>query len=152
MSRWILLLSFLLAACGERPPTVQECKALAAPKAAIDRCYGGKLAGKYVGDQKCWPFSAPRRLKGVWLIQFEESVFYPNAHSVQDVLDQKGTIWLKSELLERHAELMGTTRLYDVELDGRQALCDAGFGHAGMFPREVIPERFYSMRPIPLPR
>jgi hypothetical protein len=44
----------LLASCGHAPAP-EECKALADPKAVIERCYGGKLDGsaKYIGDLKC---------------------------------------------------------------------------------------------------
>jgi hypothetical protein len=153
--RLLPLFALLLACCGQRPPTAEECKALAAPNAVVARCYGGKLepSASYIGDLKCWPFSKPQRLVGLWLIGLEASEFYPNAKSLQEV-NQRPQIWLESSLLERRPELLAAaqgagTRVYAVELEGRQSLCDGMFGHFGMYPRKVIAERFYSMRLLP---
>jgi hypothetical protein len=81
------LLALFLASCGQKPPTAEECKALAAPKAVVKRCYGGNLgpSASYIGDLKCWPFSKPQRLVGLWLIGLEASEFYPNAKSFQEM-------------------------------------------------------------------
>lgn len=143
----------LLASCEQKPPTVEECKALAAPKAVIARCYGGSLGPRasYIGDLKCWPFSKPQRLVGLWLIDLEASEFYPRAKTPQYVDTVRPQIWLESPWLEGRPELLAAaqgagTRVYAVELEGRQSLCNGKFGHFGMYPQQVIAERFYSMR------
>jgi hypothetical protein len=148
--RLLPLLAVAVAACDQQPPTAQECKALADPKAVIDRCSGGNLSGSYVGDLKCWPFSKPERLSGLWVIRMEGSDFYQNARNLEDVANRRPE-WLESDLVERRPELLAAaqgagTRVYAVEFEGRQSLCDGYFGHFGMYPREVIAARFYSMR------
>lgn len=65
-------------------------------------------------------------------------------------------MWLESDLLEKRPELLGAAqgagrRVYAVELEGRESLCDGHFGHMGMSPRQVIADRFYSMRLLPTP-
>lgn len=150
------LLALLLSACGQKPPTAEECKALAAPKAVVTRCYGGNFGpnAHYVGDLKCWPFSKPQRLVGLWLIGLEASEFYPNARTLQDIDNRRPQIWLESGLLEGRPELLAAaqgagTRVYAVDLEGRQSVCNGMFGHFGIYPRQVIAERFYSMRLLP---
>ena len=156
MTRLLPLLALLLTACGQRPPATEECKALAAPKAVVERCYGGSVGptATYIGDLKCWPFSNPQRLVGLWLIDLEASEFYPNAKSLKDVDRRRPRTWLESDLLERRPELLAAAQgagalVYSVELEGRQVLCDGTFGHFGMYPRQVIAERFYSMNLLP---
>jgi signal transduction histidine kinase len=68
VGRWISLLFLALLSCGRKEYTAEECRALAAPKAYLDRCMGGKINGEYSGDEKCWPFSQPQRIHGVWLV------------------------------------------------------------------------------------
>jgi hypothetical protein len=87
----------------------------------------------------------------LWLIGLEASEFYPNAKSLQEADKRRSQVWLESPLLERRPELLAAaqgagTRVYAVELEGRQSLCKGMFGHFGMYPRQVIAERFYSMR------
>jgi len=155
VTRWLPLLTLLLASCGHAP-TPEECKTLANPKAVVERCYGGKLdpSAKYVGDLKCWPFSKPQRLRGIWVIDLEASQFFPNAASFKEASGRP--MWLESDLLEKRPELLGAAqgagrRVYAVELEGRESLCDGYFGHMGMSQRQVIAERFYSMRHLPTP-
>jgi len=151
--RLLPLAALLLVSCDQKAPTAEECKALAAPKAMLERCYGGTLgrSQRYVEDVKCWPFSKPQRLVGLWVVSLETSAFYPNAHTLDEVTRRPPRMWLESELLKTHPDLQASaqganTRIYAVEFEGRQALCDGPFGHFGMYPREVVAERFYSMR------
>jgi hypothetical protein len=164
MTRWLPFLALFLTACIQGKPTAEECKALAAPEAVIKRCYGGHLgpSAKYVGDLKCWPFSNTQRLRGLWLIRLEASEFYQNSSAVENESNLqppvwRPQVWLESGLFERRPELLAAaqgagTRAYAVELDGRQALCDGSFGHLGIYPRQVIAERFHSMRLLPKAR
>jgi hypothetical protein len=151
MPRWLTLVALLGTSCGHNRPNAFECKALAAPKAVLQRCVGGNLTGKYVGDLKCWPFSQPQRMHGVWVIAMEASNFYPNASTVTS---RETDTWLKTDLLNR-PELIAAaqgagTRAYLVDFIGRKSLCDGYFGN-GTYRREVIAEHFYSLSRLPIP-
>ncbi|MDF7776272.1 hypothetical protein P1X14_13530 [Sphingomonas sp. AOB5] len=147
MRRSLTLLPWLLVSCGPAPlPSAAECRALAEPKAVIDRCFGGDVKpGNYVGDLKCWPFSAPERMSGVWQTGFEVSDFFPGASKLPDDKDYEINIWLTAA--------PGTPELasgkYRGEFIGRRALCDGTFGHLGAYPRQVIVERMLSMTKLP---
>lgn len=156
MIRVLPFLALLMASCGQKTPSAEECKALAAPKAVVARCYGANRGpnGAYIGDLKCWPFSKPQRMVGLWLIGMEASEFYPNGKSLQEVDNRRPRVWLESPLLERRPELLAAaqgagTRVYAVELEGRESLCNGMFGHFGTYPRQIIADRFYSMRLLP---
>lgn len=151
MTRLLPLVPLFLASCSHPPPTAEECKALIEPKAVIDRCYGGDLRSeKYVGDLKCLPYGASQRLRGLWLIDLEASEFFPNAKTIKQ--GAESPIWLETKLLDLPSKLLDAAqgagrRVYAVEFQGRQSLCDGGgYGHMGMSPKQVIVERFYSMR------
>jgi hypothetical protein len=110
-------------------------------------------SAKYVGDLKCWPFSKSERLRGLWEINLEASHFYPNAERAPPLDSPHPPMWLETDLIDRRPELLAAAqgagpRVFAVELQGREALCDGLFGHMGVYPREVIVERFYSLRPL----
>ena len=151
----------LLASCGSRPPTAQDCKALSTPQAIAERCFGGNIqTGKYVGDLNCWPFSKPHKIKGVWLVALEASEFYPDARALNETRGRSPgnwtpQVWLQTRLLNNRPELRAAgqgagPRVYAVEFVGQQSLCGA-FGHFGIYPKEVIVDRFVMMRPLSAP-
>ena len=156
MARWLPLVTLLLASCGHSP-TPQECKSLAQPKAVIKRCFGGDLTrNTYLGDLRCWPFSASHQMRGVWLIGLETSVFYPGASRAEQ-LRGNSEIWLQTDLFERRPDLVAAAQgagavAYVVDFDGRSSLCDGTFGHFGVSRRQVIVDKFHSMTPLALPK
>lgn len=110
-------------------------------------------SAKYIGDVKCWPFSKSERLRGLWEINLEASHFYPNANTVPPLDLRHLPMWLETDLIDRRPELLASAqgagrRVFAVELEGREALCDGLFGNMGVYRREVIVERFYSLRPL----
>jgi hypothetical protein len=90
----------------------------------------------------------------------EASEFYPSVEALKKNWrnPQQWTpqVWLQSDLLNRPTAIRAASggagaRLYAVDFEGRQSLCDATFGHFGIYRREIIAERFYSMRLLPAP-
>ena len=148
-----LILIFLVS-CREKEYTTEECKTLETPKAYIDRCMGGKINGSYVGDLECWPFSAPKRFRGVYVGSYESSEFFPNVTTFKQTRYESAKIWVD---LEANASLplplqkrpSGQTQAFLIDAEGRLSLCDGWFGHLGSYPRELIINRFYSASPIP---
>jgi len=154
--RWASILFVSLLSCGEKQYTASECRALATPKAFVDRCMGGKINGAYVGDLKCWPFSH-QRLRGVLLTSgFENAAFYPNAKTVEDAQKMKGAVWPENDSrgvrlppLLQHVQ-PGTPHAYLIEVEGQMSQCDAWFGHLGAYPREFIISSIHSAEELPL--
>ena len=146
--RSLPLLFLLLLSCGEKQYTSSECQSLRLN--VVQRCYGGNLqAGKYVGDSKCWPFSKPERMRGIWVRTFEDSIFSPGATSVT-VNAPSNAVWLATDF---RPDLGGDfSRAYDVDFVGRRSLCEANYGRTGADGAEVIVDRFYSIRRLPIPR
>src|SRR5690348_15675059 len=109
----------------------------------------GKITGAYVGDVKCWPF-APERLRGVWVVRFETSGFYPNATKFDEVSNRQPKVWLKNEATSLPAEIDTSpatdTRAYWIDAEGRLAQCDGWFGHQGNYPREFVIDRWHTVK------
>jgi hypothetical protein len=97
-------------------------------------------------------------MRGVWLVDLEASEFYPSVQALNENYRPgpnigRPQVWLQSDLLESRPELRAAgqgagRRVYAVEFEGRLSHCGM-FGHFGIFPKEVIAERFYSMRFLP---
>jgi hypothetical protein len=110
--------------------------------------------GKFIGELKCLPYSDSKSLRGLWELNLEESAFFPNATSLNEanIRPDRLPAWLESNLIDRRRELLAAAqgagrRVYAVEFEGRESLCDnGGYGHMGLYPKQVIAERFYSMR------
>lgn len=151
MKRWIALFYLPLISCAQKQYTAAECAALAAPQAYFDRCMGGKINGDYIGDLKCWPFSKSQQVDGILVVSFEQSAFYRNASSLDQIKNAKPETWFENESDEPlPAALQGKaddlTHTYLVKARGRLSLCDAWFGHGGHYPREFISSHFVSAR------
>jgi hypothetical protein len=149
VKRAVPLLFCLFLSCGEKKYTPQECQSR--ELTLVQRCYGGNLqSGKYVGDLKCWPFSKPQRMSGVWVFGLEASHFYPNANSAPS---QRAYTWLQTDMSQLRQVTASSQRsgwvAYQVDFVGRQSLCNNNYGQGGQFPHEVVAERFYSLRRLP---
>lgn len=88
-------------------------------------------------------------MRGIWIIDLEASKFFSGASTLKEATGQP--MWLETDLLHKRGELLAATqgagrRVYAIELDGRESLCDGAFGHFGMTPRQVIADRFHTMR------
>jgi hypothetical protein len=141
----------MLLSCGEKRYTAQECRSL--ELTLVQRCFGGNLQnGKYIGDSKCWPFSKPRRMHGIWTIAMEASVFAPNATHVSpeappDLASFKTDLENRPEIIA--AGQGAGNRAYLIDFLGRASLCEGNYGEYGAYPREVIADHFYSIRRVP---
>lgn len=151
MKRVLCSLIYLLMSCGERTYTAPECQSLEV--SLIQRCFGGKLpgdGGTYIGDLKCWPFSKPTRMHGVWVFGLEASDFYPNATTSPSAPTDT---WLETDLSKRPdiraAYRRDGTLAFSVDFVGRQSLCDNNYGQFGAFRREIITEHVYALRRLP---
>lgn len=93
-------------------------------------------------------------MRGVWSIAMEASLFAPNADRVTSAAPPD-LAWLETNL-SRTSEMIAAgrgakPRAYLIEFSGRRSLCPGAFGHFGSYEREVIVDRFYSIRGLALP-
>ena len=170
MRRCLAIIAILLLAGCHRPADID--KLLPPPKAYIhfnDRvaaqmfhwgipwaspCYktekraGFPIQGQVPMDQ-CVRFDPPRRFHGLWRDNFEGAIFCPSPASRCEE-SGKNDIWFewRFSLPEKYEAPGG---LYEVEFVGRASSYRGGYGHMGMFPREVIADRLISMTVIEPP-
>jgi hypothetical protein len=156
VKRVVPILFVLLLSCGEKRYTAQECRAL--ELTVPQRCFGGSVrSGKYVGELKCWPFSKPHRMRGVWVFGLEASDFAPNASRITP---NPVDTWLDVDEIGVPPQVEAAFQSnasnpwagYAIDFVGRQSLCDENYGQFGSFKHEVIVEQFNSIRRLPLPK
>lgn len=108
----------------------------------------------------CYRYSEPRHYSGIWLHQFEGSMFIEGAEKVPNERpDYKDSAWLQYDLPTR---LNGSSTndydegrdcypidAYRVRFVGRERF--GGGGHFGMWEREIWPDRMIEMNPLPPP-
>lgn len=121
-----------------------------------DRCFhlerggGGVPIMVYIGDRACVDLEPPREISGVWIHQFEGSVFIEGATTREEAVKTRASTWLTTDEqtvfpknfpgnpLEAHA--------YRVTFVGRFAKDMRrkpleGYGHFGMYPGLVLMDR-----------
>jgi hypothetical protein len=92
----------------------------------------------------------PRRLRGVWVDEFEGSVFLPRRTNLIGVGGDEDEIWLDVETNEIPGlvDQAGYTRAFEIDFVGRQTVVPGGHGHMGGFDHHLIVDRVISVRPI----
>ncbi|MBJ7418152.1 MAG: hypothetical protein JHC88_22330 [Niveispirillum sp.] len=75
--------------------------ALPAP-AAPENCFVQEVHGTtrvmvYIGDRKCVDLREPETLHGIWINQFEGSVFHEGVDDVAKALAVRSTVWLSMD-------------------------------------------------------
>ena len=115
------------------------------------RAGGAKM---FIGDQRCYRTLPQRRICGVWMSGFEESLFL---HDVND-LTHAGVIyyenlpWLD---VARDATGLPATRdgaAYRICFLGRDSHYFGAYGHAGVAHTGVLLEKVETIREIPIPK
>ena len=83
----------------------------------------GDLAYKgYIGDRRCYRLSAPRKMTGLWVREFENSAFYEGVSDPASIVRREGA-WLNTyELLDGKEIEFKSGNIYRVELTGRTPL------------------------------
>ena len=116
------------------------------------RTHGNFL--EFVGNEQCFRFNQPERMRGVWLDEFEGSAFLPNASvAPAEWRYSPNEIWLD---FPEHEPLLkggtGETRAFAVEFIGRRATYPGSYGHMGGSRHLVIVSKLLSAKPLPPPR
>ena len=118
--------------------------------------YGDVL--EFIGNEACFRFDPPERMRGVWLDEFEGSEFLPNATEAPanrptGAGHSRNAIWLD---FTRHEPLLAdrhdARRAFAIEFVGRRATFPGRYGHMGGSPDLVIVKELLSATLIPPPR
>ncbi len=70
--------------------------------AAPEHCFVPEVHGTtrvmvYIGDRKCVELREPETLHGIWINQFEGSVFHEGVYDVAKALAVRSTVWLSMD-------------------------------------------------------
>jgi hypothetical protein len=146
-----MLIPFLLALVPVTAPT---------PPHSSDRCYvsevhNGIPVRVYQGDRECVALAPPAEITGVWLNEFEGSVFHENAVNLTEVKAGKSEVWFS---MDSQTQLPADFRrqyghAYRMTLIGRKAVdmhrepLD-GYGHMGMSPGLIVADRILRMEDL----
>ena len=119
-------------------------------------------------DYACFKMQPQRRFSGIWLDEFEGSVFLEGVTEPSEALrriravDRRGPAgeWLGWSMslddldpsLRRALERSATARLVYLEFDGRRTAYRGRYGHMGMSESEVIVDRVIAARPVHVSR
>lgn len=115
-----------------------------------ERCFAEKIYGTarvtaYVGDRKCLAFEPAREMTGIWINQFEGSVFRENAKIMAEANVSRYNSWLEiddeSQLPDGFKPANGHG--YRLRFIGRipKAGQSSEYGHFGVWKRMVLVDR-----------
>lgn len=112
--------------------------------------YGDVLG--FIGNEQCYRFNPPVRMRGIWLDEFEGSEFLPNATKAPAGWPySRDAIWLD---FTRHESLLangnGERRAFAIEFIGRRATFPGSYGHLGGSRHLVIVDKLLSANPVPV--
>ncbi len=112
--------------------------------------YGEVLVFK--GNEECFRFDPPERMRGVWLDEFEGSEFLPNAtEAPAERQYSRDMIWLDFTRPEPLLADRSGDRALAIEFVGRRATFPGSYGHLGGSRHLVIVDELLSATPLPPP-
>ena len=143
-----MLLATVLSSCHDEHLTAAQCAALASDKAVANRCKG------MIDDAKCFPFSSPKRMRGIQLGGFEQSKFFPDATRATATMWNDYSIWIRSSTnftsdVPQIDHKNGGAFL--IEFVGRRSLCPYGYGHLNAYKNEILIDHLISSKRVTLP-
>ena len=110
----------------------------------------------YIGDRKCVAFDPPRTISGIWINEFEGSLFYEKVKRLDDVKLNDTKVWLTIDdetLMSAELRGRGFGRAYRIKFIGRTATDmnkkpSLGYGHFGMSSGPVLVDRIIDWEDI----
>lgn len=154
---WVALIAFVfgcwLLVRGQSAPT-QRIEGLA-PGDCWIRARGSKM---FIGEPRCYRTLPQRRICGVWLPGFEQSLFF---HDVSDlsgipVVNVDDLPWLDiadgATGLPTTEEQVRRRAAYRICFLGRESDYYGSYGHMGMSRTGVLLEKTETVREIPIPK
>lgn len=149
MRCWFIILVMATTACGPGARKSVETDDAAhvnlmfTPVAGIGNCW--REDGEFVGYANCVDFLPPRRMKGIWVAQFEGSAFVPRT----DIgVPEDVYIWLEPTAAMEKRSRGYKPRYFEIDFVGRRAKYDSQYGHMGGAGQLVLVDRLISMREV----
>ena len=111
----------------------------------------------FIGNEECFRFDPPERMRGIWLYEFEGSEFLPDATEAPADWPvgagySRNAVWLEFSGPEPLlADWHGERRAYEIEFVGRRASFPGRYGHMGGSPHMVIVKELLSATPVTPP-
>lgn len=109
----------------------------------------GAVVIEPIPSEDCYRLDPPRRMAGVWLVEFEGSSFLPGASKVPDWRSSEDDIWLEYDWRKVPPGSRARTNAYFIEFIGRKSSYPDSYGHLGGSRHLVIVDRLISIRPLP---
>lgn len=173
MRHWLLATAFLaLNACDQRTPSLVAYRHLSDALASVlpldvfgiypcasRRKEGGVEVIVGVPVDQCFKMLPAKRFRGIWLDQFEGSVFIDGA---RDMGTAKAELRRRLAVPAAHMEWLGwddtyraahfppspNARVVAIDFIGRRTAYPGRYGHMGMSSSEVVVDRIISAHPI----
>jgi hypothetical protein len=101
------------------------------------------------GDAACFAFSASEKIAGIWIPEFEGSMFFETTVEQPRYVElSENTPWLEIAPSAKLHVLPNTTiqKAYYVEFVGRRSTEPGMFGHMGMSENEVLVDRMLKIK------
>jgi hypothetical protein len=156
--RAILVAAMILATgCSDREDTPPS--AYRHSRDRIIAALGGRVFGQQpcfrtingqpgvLSTELCYRMDPPRRMRGIWAKDFEQSHFYPDLRAAPDEVPGQSQIWLDPDggglPVEEQQQLEASCNGCFVYLDfvGRRTSVEGVYGHMGSARHYVIVDR-----------
>lgn len=148
---WIVVVAAVAAGCSPEPARTDNSeididieRAIAEMPGLTEKCIRAlreKGTRLDIPTDQCFQTTAPRRWRGLWLNEFENSKFCPEP-AASCPFHEQGGIWLTG------ATGGGDGSLHRVEFIGRRTLYPGPHGHLGMFEHELFVDRMIAIEEV----
>ena len=149
---WLLIpISGILVGCSASQPI--DCAVATEPKRAMACLEQRQGVTSRNAIAACFPFSPSQRMRGIWLVSFENSTFFEGKVVFDRTMLTRASTWLDPAALPKGVRSSApevSVKAYKVEIIGRRSICPAYYGHLGVFPHEVIVDSFVRAGPASL--
>lgn len=128
------------------------------PCARVEERGQEAIIGSVPLDQ-CVRMQPARRMRGIWLDEFEDSRFFEDVRGpakVRAIIAAEHDVWPRGEWIdlawpqynELHDDQQSNSRMFLIDLVGRRTAFSGHYGHMGGSRTEVLVDRIISAREI----
>ncbi|WP_420142887.1 hypothetical protein [Sphingomonas sp.] len=170
MRRAVLLVAIILAGCDRHAPPIAAyvnpidgyarilpLEVLGIHSCAKERTANGKTVIEGIPFDQCYKMLPAKRMRGVWLDEFEGSRFFEDVDHPDQVIaalrhERDAKLWPFGEWLgwgkAREPETPPRSRMVLIDFVGRRTAVPGSYGHGGGSRSEVLVDKVLSARVI----